>query len=158
MFETVMWATDGSDASQRALPFALTLAQRPGAKLVVLHVRELLVGGRATGQPVYVDEDETQVAIARQVDQLREEGFHVTLKFVTSVEANAGHAIAETAARMGASVIVVGTRGRGPLAGVILGSVAQRLLHVAECPVLAVPPGAPVAKPESERELAAPTS
>jgi nucleotide-binding universal stress UspA family protein len=37
-------------------------------------------------------------------------------------------------------VIVVGTRGRTPLAGLVLGGVTQRLLHIAPCPVLAVPP------------------
>jgi len=35
---------------------------------------------------------------------------------------------------------VTGTRGHTALAGVIVGSVAQRLLHVAPCPVLVVPP------------------
>jgi nucleotide-binding universal stress UspA family protein len=51
----------------------------------------------------------------------------------------AAHVVAEAAREEGADVIVVGTRGRGPLAGLLLGSVTQRLLHLAPCPVLAVP-------------------
>ena len=47
--------------------------------------------------------------------------------------------IADAAAREGADVIVTGTRGHTALAGVIVGSVAQRLLHVAPCPVLVIP-------------------
>jgi nucleotide-binding universal stress UspA family protein len=50
--------------------------------------------------------------------------------------------IAELARRSQADMIVMGTRGRGQVAGLLLGSVTQRLLHLAPCPVLAVPPGA----------------
>jgi nucleotide-binding universal stress UspA family protein len=49
-------------------------------------------------------------------------------------------------------VIVVGTRGHGPLAGALLGSVAQHLLHDAPCPVLAIPPLKTAEAPETERE------
>ena len=51
--------------------------------------------------------------------------------------------IADAAAKESADVIVTGTRGHTALAGVFLGSVAQRLLHVAGCPVLVVPDMAP---------------
>ena len=52
----------------------------------------------------------------------------------------AAHTIAEEAKEAGADLIVVGTRGHTALAGLLLGSVTQRLLHIAPCPVLAVPP------------------
>lgn len=139
MFETVVWATDGSEASQRALPYARALVDLCHGKLVVVHVRELLVG-RAGGQPAYADEDESERGIREQVESLREHGVDVTLMLVTSLDANAALALSEAAEHSHADVIVVGTRGRAPLAGMILGSVTQRLLHLAHCPVLAVPP------------------
>jgi nucleotide-binding universal stress UspA family protein len=49
------------------------------------------------------------------------------------------HAIEEIAEKAGADLIVVGTRGHSPVAGLLLGSVTQRLLHIARRPVLVVP-------------------
>jgi nucleotide-binding universal stress UspA family protein len=153
MFKTILWATDGSEAADRALPYAKKLAEGNGRRLVVVHVKELL-GGRAAGYPVLADEDELQAKIRRQVDQLRAEGLDATLQLVTAFASKAASVIAEVARDVGADVIVVGTRGHSPLAGVLRGSVTQRLLHLAPCPVLAVPAGEQVAAEELERELA----
>lgn len=143
MFETVVWATDGSPAADRALPFAKRLVASNG-RLVVVHVRELLVG-RAGGQPVYADADDVEDRIRGQVEALREDGLDVTLKFHTTFDANAADAICKEASSFDADAIVVASRGRGPLASAVLGSVTQSLLHKATCPVLAVPPHVAVA-------------
>ena len=145
MFDTVVWATDGSEAADRALPFARRMVA-PSGKLVVVHVRELLVG-RAGGQPVYADADDIEARIRGQVEELRHEGLEVTLKFHTTFDVNAAHSIAKEAATFDADAIVIGTRGRGPVASAVLGSVTQSLLHAATCPVLAVPPHVVVDEP-----------
>ena len=58
------------------------------------------------------------------------------------------HSIDEIADEVGADLIVVGTRGHSPVAGLLLGSVTQRLLHIASQPILAIPPSA---QPATER-------
>ena len=50
------------------------------------------------------------------------------------------HVIEDIATEADADLIVAGTRGHSPVAGLLLGSVTQRLLHIARRPVLAVPP------------------
>jgi nucleotide-binding universal stress UspA family protein len=138
MFRTIVWATDGSEAADRALPYARELASGDGAKLIVVHCNELLVG-RAGGYPVLADEDELADKIRDQVAMLNDEGVDATLEFVAGITPHAAHMIAQVAREVAADAIVVGTRGHAPVAGLLLGSVTQRLLHIAPCPVLAVP-------------------
>ena len=140
MFKTILWATDGSANADRALPIAKELAEVEGGKLVVAHCRELF-SGRAAGFPVNADEDELLVKVREQAAELKAAGLEVELEVATSTGAHASHVIAEVAGTEGADVIVVGTRGHGPFAGAILGSVTQQLLHIAPCPVLAIPSG-----------------
>src|ERR1044071_8018128 len=136
MFKTIVWATDGSEHADRALPYAKQLAKAHDAALFIVHSNEMFVG-RAGGYPVLADEEELEAKIRGQVAELREEGFNALFHVSRSTHGPA-HMIAEFARDIGADVIVVGTRGHGPIAGLLLGSVTQRLLHIAPCPVLAV--------------------
>ena len=150
MFTTVLWATDGSEAADRALPCAKLLASEPDATLVVVHCLEVM-SGRAAGNPVYADEEQLLAKIRAQVDDLREQGFDVRLEIGRGGPFGAAHMIADTACALGADVIVVGTRGHGALSGLLLGSVTQRLLHISSFPVLAIPVGAAVADAADRR-------
>lgn len=86
------------------------------------------------------NEAEVQAKIERQVAELSSNGTPARLETARSQAGNAAHAIAEIARQEGTDLIVVGTRGHTALAGLLLGAVTQRLLHIAPCPVLAVPP------------------
>jgi nucleotide-binding universal stress UspA family protein len=150
MFKKIIWATDGSASAYRALPYAKVLAQHESASLLVAHVVETYAGSRAAGLPVYVDEDEMQARIEQQVAELQAEGIDAELKTVTGLGIRPAHAIAEVAKEAGADLIVTGTRGHTALGGLLLGSVTQRLLHIAPCPVLAVPAAPRDSQPEAE--------
>ena len=143
MFTTIIWATDGSENADRALAFAKGLAQGSGCVLVAVHSRELLIG-RGGGYPLLADEEDVETKISGQVEEARDDGVDARAVFAGGRAGHAAHTIAEVAESVGADLIVVGTRGQTPFAGLMLGSVAQRLLHVAPCPVLAVPPDAHV--------------
>lgn len=138
MFKTIVLALDGSAGSKRAVPLALELAKRDGAKIVIAHVEEKLA---AKGGPdIYVDEDEVQAAIREQAEELSEIGVETGVEMATVMVGGPAHAIAEIAERVEADLIVVGTRGHTALGGLMLGGVTQRLLHIAGRPILAVPP------------------
>lgn len=141
MYKNVMWATDGSESADRALAHAKALAADGGGPLTVVYCEEFTLPGKGGGSfPVHANEGEIQEKIDRQVAELSTGGTRATLQKTRSRVGGAAHAIAELATEDGADVIVVGTRGHTPLAGLLLGGVTQRLLHIAPCPVLAVPP------------------
>ena len=154
MFKTILWATDGSDTAARALPFALGLAKADDARLLFAHVREIAVG-RAGGYPVLADEAELRERIVRQVKELNESGLAATFVVRTATAGHAARAIAEIAEENDADLIVVGTHGYGRVAGLLLGSVTQGLLHKGVCPVLAIPTGEPVSVAARELETSA---
>jgi nucleotide-binding universal stress UspA family protein len=62
--------------------------------------------------------------------------------------------IVDVAREVDADLIIVGTRGHTPMVELLLGSVTQRLLHIATCPVLAVPPARQTGVDASEGEAA----
>lgn len=150
MTRRIVWATDGSDGADLALAVAVDLAKAGYGRIVALHVDQRLVG-RAGGWPAIPDEDDRLDKIRRQVEMLRHEGIDIDL-VVRRGSAAPATRVAAAAQELHADLIVCGTHGRHPLAGAVLGSVAQGLLHEATCPVLAVPERAvvvPVAAPEA---------
>ena len=141
MFTNIIWATDGSEYSDRALDYAIQMAQRERTGLHVVHVDEKLVGVRMAGMDARVDEGEIVSNIKYQAAAIEaQNGINTTVHISAANTGAVAERIAEVARDTGADLIIVGTRGRSALAGALLGSVTQRLLHLAACPVLAVPP------------------
>ena len=140
MFKRILWATDGSEAADVALPVVKELANTEGATVVVFHSDLRMVGPHTYGDTVHFDEAELKEKIRRQASALGKEGVDVSIDISTgNTIAGAAHDIADAAERNRADLIVVGTRGHTPLGGLLLGSVTQRLLHIAGSPVLVVP-------------------
>jgi nucleotide-binding universal stress UspA family protein len=137
MFKTIVVAVDGSEGSERAVATAVELARRGDATLVLAHVDERTIG--KGGGPIHADEDEIQASIRAQAEELSSQGISARVEVADVVLGGPAHAINEIADRAGADLIVVGTRGHSPVAGLLLGSVTQRLLHIAGRPVLVVP-------------------
>ena len=137
MFDTIVLALDGSDEARNAIPVATELAEKEEAKLVIAHV--LQYPAAKGGEVPPPGEDEIRAEIKQQAEYLSTRGIPVEVAFADAVLGGPAHAIVDIADRTGADLIVTGTRGRTSVAGVLLGSVTHRLLHIAKRPVLAVP-------------------
>jgi nucleotide-binding universal stress UspA family protein len=157
MFENVVLALDGSDQSDDALAYATQISKDHGSKLHVVHVVEVLVG--RGGGMLHLNEREIKTKIADQVHELTEAGIDAELEFRSAVVGRCGNVIASVAAEHEADVIVTGSRRHSGFAGMLLGSVTQRLLHLADCPVLIIPRGSArkVAAQARGRDLAGAT-
>lgn len=139
MFETIVWATDGSEIASESLPALTELALEHGSSIVAVHVNQRFRGGRFGGGPLLADEDDLVAKITQQVADLREAGIEATLQVETSDKHNVAALVAEAAKELDADLIVAGTHGRSAAASTVLGSVAKGLLTEARCPVLVVP-------------------
>ncbi|MCD6015221.1 MAG: UspA domain protein [Solirubrobacterales bacterium] len=140
MFKTIVLALDGSEGSKRAIPLATELAQRDDAKIVIAHIDERIVG--KGGGDIHPAEAEVQAEIRKQAEALSEQGIDASVQMRDVMVGGPARPIAEIAEEAGADLIVAGTRGHSGIPGVLLGSVTHRLLHLANRPVLVVPPPA----------------
>jgi nucleotide-binding universal stress UspA family protein len=136
VYTNIAWATDGSPSALNALTVATGLARRIGAKLAIIHVEEVIIGRGG----IFVDpNDAALAALHRTAQQLRDEGIDTTVSVSRAPASKAAETIIELATEAGAEMIVVGNRGHGPLAGLVLGSVALQLLKAAPYPIVMVP-------------------
>jgi nucleotide-binding universal stress UspA family protein len=137
--QRILLPTDFSETAAAARSYGLDLARAFGAVLHVLHVIEPPVYyNSAFGG--YVPDPETLESYAKAgLDNWIPEGdgagLTVTTEFVTGtpfVE------IVSAAKRHACDLVVIGTHGRGALAHALIGSVAERVVRKAPCPVLTV--------------------
>ena len=138
----IVCGIDDSDGARKAARVADDLAQRLGARLVLVH------GTPEAPSVIYgvpFDSDAFQREARDDAERLLEEVARTCGTEEVSRRAEPGtpaEALARILADEGADFLVVGTRGRGAMRSVLLGSVAQEVLAVAPCPVVVVPPQA----------------
>lgn len=138
MFETIVLATDGSDHAERALGYARDLALRDGAEVIVVHAFEPIPGylGVETKSEVAARHVSAGREIADQArEQLMDAGVDVEAEVLQGPPAEA---ILRVAEGRGADLIVMGTRGRGSLTSLLLGSVSHHVLAHSKVPVMVV--------------------
>jgi nucleotide-binding universal stress UspA family protein len=139
MFTTILWATDGSEDADRALPYARALAGGEGAMLVAAHIIQKTIP-HTTGPSDA--QDDIGDRVARRVAELSSDGLDAMLRVVSHLGPQPAQGIADLARELDVDVIVVGTPGHSPLGGLMTGSVTQHLVQIAPCPVLVIGPEA----------------
>jgi len=150
-FRRIVVATDFAESAERALACAVQLARRHAAELILLHVyMDLPAYPEITaGQVEAIYEEQRgwiESALERRARSARGEGLLARAVLRTGSPAPT---IAEMAREEDADLIVVGSHGRSGLDRLILGSVAERVVRLASCPVLVVKSAAAAARADA---------
>ena len=142
-FTRILVPTDFSETSDSALRYGKALAAAFGATLHVVHIVEEPYGQpwavEAYGFSLAALQDEWIKDAKRRLAESLSAEEQATLHAVTTTVL--GHPVMEIlryAKDHAIDLIVMGTHGRGPLGHVVLGSVAERVVRKAPCPVLTV--------------------
>ena len=136
-FKRILAPVDFDSSSLMALEFAAKMAKPNDGTIFVLHI--VPVDMDVTGMPQYVD------LIKRQEELDREKLTEIAKQHLSDVKweildrmGDPGEVIDEVAKDLPADLIVMVTHGRRGLARLVEGSIAERVLRYAPCPVLAV--------------------
>jgi nucleotide-binding universal stress UspA family protein len=137
MYERLLVAIDQSEVADRVIAAAQELALLSKATVWVLHLREREIIGRLGLVPSEPD-DEAHQMVKDRVAALLQAGIDAKGEVREVVFGQAAREIVADAHERDAGVIVMGSRGRGDLAGVVLGSTAHKVIHLSDRPVLVV--------------------
>lgn len=138
LFKKILIATDGSECNRAAINEAIRIAKDLGSVLVAVYVVDLgVLNSAALGEGEDFVFCSLKAEAAKALKQLKEmvDGIEVETHLLQGKPAAA---ITDFAAKNGIDLIVVGARGKSSMEELLLGSVADRVIRTASCPVLVV--------------------
>jgi nucleotide-binding universal stress UspA family protein len=134
--DRILIAIDGSEAAREALRTGLSLAREAGAVATLVYVRHRPLP--VLGDPFY-QRSLSQELLRSRVAMADAETLAATMGVAVEpeiLEGQPARCVLELAAARRAGLIVVGSRGRGAIAGALLGSVSTEIVHKANRPVI----------------------
>jgi nucleotide-binding universal stress UspA family protein len=148
MFKSILVAIDGSKPAKRASVVGVDMAKRCGAQLrfitairrlptkQVKELKRFMEAEHLAGSPYELASDRVQRMLNEAATYAREKG----VKDVRTVayDGDAAGVILSQAKRHRADLIVLGSRGLGAVQGLLLGSVSQKVVSLADCTVMTV--------------------
>jgi nucleotide-binding universal stress UspA family protein len=145
VFDTLLVATDGSRAAEKAVSYAVDFAKRHDSRLIICNVTSERLVRLHSSEPNPPDVD---ISLEDAGDRISTEALARAEKLAVKADVNyelheiygrnVAAAIAKEGSAAGADHIIIGSTGQTQLATCVLGSVAQNVVHYAHCPVTVV--------------------
>jgi nucleotide-binding universal stress UspA family protein len=136
MLKKIFLPVDGSDHSQRAVAQASELALLSGAEVRVFHLQEREPS--KAGVAAFETTADAITLVDQAVSHLQNAGVKAAGETRAGLTGEAAKTIVAEAARFGADLVIMGTRGVTDFQALLIGSVAHKVIHYAHCPVLVV--------------------
>ena len=137
MFRTIVLAVDGSKYSEKAVELAKRLAMSTNDEVVVTHVTELLPARFQTYPGLDSELDQEAIELTKgDMADLEEAGIKARAELRGAQYGGVARVLTNLAEDLDAGLIVMGSHGRGDLTALLLGSVAHKVLHLSQRPVL----------------------
>ena len=137
-FKRILVPTDFTETSEKAIEWALSLAERLGSWVTLMHAYEIPIIGFPDGALVATADIATRIADASRAGLdsavARRQGRKVKVDGILR-DGVAWEEINRVGDEIDADLIVIGTHGRRGLARALLGSVAEKVVRTAHCPV-----------------------
>jgi universal stress protein A len=147
-FDKILCPVDFDQNSLLALKLATDVARERKAALYLLHVVPL-----PPGPEVALPFGKMEAAARTRLERIARENIGSGLRYeVDILMGDPGLEVLQAAKRLGASLIVMATHGRKGLSHLLLGSVAERVIREAPCPVLTVKPAKAAKKTPPNRK------
>ncbi|MCS4541166.1 MAG: universal stress protein [Euryarchaeota archaeon] len=140
VYKNILVPTDGSEYSELAIPHAITIAKSTGAKITTLYVVDTSAFAGIPAGGVWENmrkllQEEGKRAVARAKEITEKEGIEAS---TTIEEGSPADKIVEVAKNEDADIIIMGTAGKTGFNRFLLGSVAEKVVRGAPCPVMVV--------------------
>jgi nucleotide-binding universal stress UspA family protein len=142
MFEKILYPTDFSDVSKKALDYIEQLKDAGTEEIVVLHVIDerkieaiVLYGTRESYVVINRIEEEARKEVSAIEKELKESGFDVKVRIETGIPLRE---ILRVEEEEGVSIIVIGSHGKTNIKEMLLGSVSEKVIRKSENPVLVI--------------------
>lgn len=137
MFSRILVAIDGSESAKKAFEKSIYLAQKCSSKIDLVHVVQCELGGDSATTFELIDELKTKAQKMLEEYKIQAAKNNISIQIMVT-QGDPAQAIIELAKAKSYDLIIMGTRGRTAFQELLIGSVSQKVMHHASCPVMVV--------------------
>ncbi len=137
MFSNLLVAVDGSESAKKAFEKSIYLAQNCNSKVDIVHVVQCELGGDSANTFELIEElkENAKKMLEEYKNQAAKNNIPIQIMVI---QGDPAQVIIELAKTKNYDLIIMGTRGRSAFQELLIGSVSQKVMHHASCPVMVV--------------------